>query len=293
MARFFGRRHLNVSSHFTRPLKPLKPFFMAGTAHLQHWSYLSSPGRDLEIFYVDVLDQVYSIYRTIAPQAVRYHGPLVTLSKCTLDCYAGAVEGFSALCREHGECVEAAGSCFVAARVPTSSERVRVEVCRRLCELNVERQLYNVCTSPTVQAAWARGQSVSVHAFVYSLADGLLKARGPPPFPSLTSCILLRFFLACKPAFGPRRDFYVMLSPPLSYCASPLAVSGPPLPSPSAFCALLSFFPVPNPLPPLQVPSLSPSPLLCFSPPLIYRALTSNLLLLPPPHSCVVEARSS
>lgn len=49
----------------------------------------------------------------------------------------------------------------------------------RLCELNVERQLYNVCTSPTVQAAWERGQPVSVHAFVYSLADGLLKEVHP------------------------------------------------------------------------------------------------------------------
>ncbi len=45
----------------------------------------------------------------------------------------------------------------------------------RLCELNVERQLYNVCTSPTVQAAWDRGQPLSVHAYVYSLSDGLLK----------------------------------------------------------------------------------------------------------------------
>jgi carbonic anhydrase len=46
----------------------------------------------------------------------------------------------------------------------------------RLCELNVVRQLYNICTSPTVQAAWDRNQPITVHAFVYSLADGLLKA---------------------------------------------------------------------------------------------------------------------
>lgn len=51
---------------------------------------------------------------------------------------------------------------------------------RRLCELNVVRQLYNVCTSPTIQAAWDRGQPVTVHAFVYSLADGLLKQVADP-----------------------------------------------------------------------------------------------------------------
>lgn len=50
----------------------------------------------------------------------------------------------------------------------------------RLCELNVVRQLYNVCTSPTVQAAWDRGQPITVHAFVYSLADGLLKQVADP-----------------------------------------------------------------------------------------------------------------
>lgn len=49
-----------------------------------------------------------------------------------------------------------------------------------MCELNVVRQLYNVCTSPTVQAAWDRGQPVTVHAFVYSLADGLLKQVADP-----------------------------------------------------------------------------------------------------------------
>jgi carbonic anhydrase len=50
----------------------------------------------------------------------------------------------------------------------------------RLCELNVVRQLYNICTSPTVQAAWDRNQPITVHAFVYSLADGLLKEVAPP-----------------------------------------------------------------------------------------------------------------
>lgn len=34
-----------------------------------------------------------------------------------------------------------------------------------------------MCTSPVVQAAWARGQPLSVHGVVYALEDGLLKVR--------------------------------------------------------------------------------------------------------------------
>ena len=45
---------------------------------------------------------------------------------------------------------------------------------RRLVELNTKRQVFNVCTAPAVQAAWAKAQELSVHGFVYSLADGLL-----------------------------------------------------------------------------------------------------------------------
>lgn len=49
----------------------------------------------------------------------------------------------------------------------------------RLCELNVVRQMYNVAISPTVQSAWERGQKVHIHAYVYSLGDGLLKEVAP------------------------------------------------------------------------------------------------------------------
>jgi carbonic anhydrase len=44
----------------------------------------------------------------------------------------------------------------------------------RLCELNVMRQVNNVAADVFVQEAWARGQSLSVHGWVYSLADGLI-----------------------------------------------------------------------------------------------------------------------
>ncbi|HLK25170.1 MAG TPA: carbonic anhydrase [Caulobacteraceae bacterium] len=44
----------------------------------------------------------------------------------------------------------------------------------RLCELNVKRQVANVASDVFVQDAWARGQPLSVHGWVYSLADGLI-----------------------------------------------------------------------------------------------------------------------
>lgn len=45
----------------------------------------------------------------------------------------------------------------------------------RLCELNVMRQVTNVASDVFVQEAWARGQDLCVHGWVYSLADGLVK----------------------------------------------------------------------------------------------------------------------
>jgi carbonic anhydrase len=44
----------------------------------------------------------------------------------------------------------------------------------RLCELNVMRQVRNVASDVFVQDAWARGQKLSVHGWVYSLANGLV-----------------------------------------------------------------------------------------------------------------------
>jgi carbonic anhydrase len=48
----------------------------------------------------------------------------------------------------------------------------------RLCELNAARQAANLCYTTIVQGAWARGQDLTVHAWIYSLADGLLKDLG-------------------------------------------------------------------------------------------------------------------
>ncbi len=44
-----------------------------------------------------------------------------------------------------------------------------------LCELNVAAQVRNVCYTTIVQDAWRRGQNLSVHGWIYSLDDGLLK----------------------------------------------------------------------------------------------------------------------
>jgi carbonic anhydrase len=45
----------------------------------------------------------------------------------------------------------------------------------RLCELNVMRQVKNVATDVFVRDAWTRGQNLSVHGWVYSLSNGLVK----------------------------------------------------------------------------------------------------------------------
>ena len=48
----------------------------------------------------------------------------------------------------------------------------------RLCELNVVEQVINVCQTTVVQDAWARGQALSVHAWIYGLHDGLVRQLG-------------------------------------------------------------------------------------------------------------------
>lgn len=48
----------------------------------------------------------------------------------------------------------------------------------RLCELNAIEQAANVCLTTIVEDAWARGQSLSVHGWVYSLLDGRVRELG-------------------------------------------------------------------------------------------------------------------
>jgi carbonic anhydrase len=57
----------------------------------------------------------------------------------------------------------------VTALVPTAR---RID---HLCELNVIEQVANVCQTTIVGDAWDRGQRLSVHGWVYGLADGLVR----------------------------------------------------------------------------------------------------------------------
>ena len=55
------------------------------------------------------------------------------------------------------------------AGIDDANERVN-----RLCELNAIQQVVNVCQTSVLREAWARGQSVTVHGWCYSLENGLI-----------------------------------------------------------------------------------------------------------------------
>ncbi len=48
----------------------------------------------------------------------------------------------------------------------------------RLCELNVVEQVSNVCLTTVVEDAWARGQQLNVHGWIYGLHDGRVRDLG-------------------------------------------------------------------------------------------------------------------
>ncbi len=54
-------------------------------------------------------------------------------------------------------------------------EEARID---RLCELNVLEQVRNVCNTTVVKKAWASGASLSVHSWIYSVANGILNDLG-------------------------------------------------------------------------------------------------------------------
>jgi len=53
-----------------------------------------------------------------------------------------------------------------------------VQATERLAELNVLAQTANVCRTTIVMDAWRRGQSLTVHGWIYRLQDGLLRDLG-------------------------------------------------------------------------------------------------------------------
>jgi len=44
-----------------------------------------------------------------------------------------------------------------------------------LCELNVVKQVENICQTTIVQGAWNAGQELAVHGWIYSIKNGILK----------------------------------------------------------------------------------------------------------------------
>ena len=57
-----------------------------------------------------------------------------------------------------------------------ADETARID---RMCELNVEMQVRRVASIPTVENAWARGQELQLHGWIYGMHDGLLRDLGP------------------------------------------------------------------------------------------------------------------
>ncbi|MGY8871282.1 MAG: carbonate dehydratase [Pseudomonadales bacterium] len=45
----------------------------------------------------------------------------------------------------------------------------------RLCELSIQKQVTNICHSKVVQRAWKNGLELTVHGWIYSIEDGIIK----------------------------------------------------------------------------------------------------------------------
>ncbi len=58
----------------------------------------------------------------------------------------------------------------------TLGDEARVD---RLCELNVEMQVRRIAATPLVENAWATGQNLHLHGWIYAIHDGLLRDLGP------------------------------------------------------------------------------------------------------------------
>jgi carbonic anhydrase len=52
--------------------------------------------------------------------------------------------------------------------------------CDRLCEINVIAQAENLSRTTIIQDAWAKGQRVDIHSWIYRLKDGRLKNLTSP-----------------------------------------------------------------------------------------------------------------
>jgi len=61
---------------------------------------------------------------------------------------------------------------------PSLADLPEAQAIDRLCELNVIEQVRNVCCTTIAQDAWARGQELAVHGWIYGLHGGLLQDLG-------------------------------------------------------------------------------------------------------------------
>ena len=49
----------------------------------------------------------------------------------------------------------------------------------RLCELNVKEQVTNICNTTIVKNAWKENRDLSIHGWIYSVENGILKEQVP------------------------------------------------------------------------------------------------------------------
>lgn len=49
----------------------------------------------------------------------------------------------------------------------------------RLCEVNIEMQVRRLAATPIIENAWARGQKLHLHGWIYAIHDGLIRDLGP------------------------------------------------------------------------------------------------------------------
>jgi carbonic anhydrase len=48
----------------------------------------------------------------------------------------------------------------------------------KLCELNVADQVLNVGNTTVVRDAWGRGESLTIHGWIYDIRDGIIRNLG-------------------------------------------------------------------------------------------------------------------
>lgn len=103
----------------------------------------------------------------------------------------------------------------------------------RMCEINIEMQVRRIAQTPIVENAWARGQHLNIHGWIYAISDGLLRDLGPhlssiaerDELPSIDERVLHRI----EPVSALRRqavDAFMQLQPsdgamPCEHCPPP------------------------------------------------------------------------